>query len=86
MATHCRLWIRALIVLLAAESMMVEDNSETHQGAVAEKVLHAAAGRLVLLHRPTYRLWLNPFQMLRRRWLGDAVGVVQQPAGARGCN
>ena len=44
------------------------DNASTHQDDEVEKVLRAAAGRLVLLYLPTYSPWLNPIEMLWRQF------------------
>lgn len=44
------------------------DNASTHQDDEVEKVLRAAAGRLVLLYLPTYSPWLNPIEMLWRHF------------------
>ncbi len=44
------------------------DNSNTHEDDEVEAVLRAAAGRLVLLYRPTYSPWLNPIEMLWRHF------------------
>ena len=44
------------------------DNANTHQDDEVEAVVHAAAGRLVLLYLPTYSPWLNPIEMLWRHF------------------
>jgi transposase len=44
------------------------DNASTHEGDEVEAVLRGAAGRLVLLHLPTYSPWLNPIEMLWRHF------------------
>ncbi len=44
------------------------DNADTHQDDEVEAVVRAAAGRLVLLYLPTYSPWLNPIEMLWRRF------------------
>ena len=44
------------------------DNCNTHQDDEVEAVVRAAAGRLVLLYRPTYSPWLNPIEMLWRHF------------------
>ena len=44
------------------------DNVDTHRDDEVEAVLRAAAGRLVLLHLPTYSPWLNPIEMLWRHF------------------
>jgi transposase len=44
------------------------DNASTHEDDEVEAVLHAAAGRLVLLYLPTYSPWLNPIEMLWRQF------------------
>jgi putative transposase len=44
------------------------DNANTHEGDEVEAVLRGAAGRLVLLHLPTYSPWLNPIEMLWRHF------------------
>lgn len=44
------------------------DNASTHEGEEVEAVLRGAAGRLVLLHLPTYSPWLNPIEMLWRHF------------------
>jgi hypothetical protein len=41
------------------------DHTDTPADAEIEAVVRAAAGRLVLLSRPTYSPWLNPLEM---RW------------------
>jgi putative transposase len=44
------------------------DNASTHEDQEVEAVLRGAAGRLVLLHLPTYSPWLNPAEMLWRHY------------------
>ena len=44
------------------------DNANTHADDEVEAVVHAAAGRLVLLYLPTYSPWLNPIEMLWRHF------------------
>ena len=44
------------------------DNAGTHEDDEIENVVHAAAGRLVLLYLPTYSPWLNPIEMLWRHF------------------
>ena len=44
------------------------DNADTHQDDEVEAVVRAAAGRLVLLYLPTYSPWLNPIELLWRRF------------------
>jgi transposase len=44
------------------------DNASTHEDEEVEAVLRGAAGRLVLLHLPTYSPWLNPIEMLWRHF------------------
>jgi transposase len=44
------------------------DNVSTHEDDEVEAVVHAAAGRLVLLYLPTYSPWLNPIEMLWRHF------------------
>jgi transposase len=44
------------------------DNSNTHEDDEVEAVLRGAAGRLVLLHLPTYSPWPNPIEMLWRHF------------------
>ena len=41
------------------------DNASAHGDDEVDEVVHAAAGRLVLLYLPTYSPWLNPIEM---RW------------------
>jgi transposase len=41
---------------------------QRHEGDEVEAVLRGAAGRLVLLHLPTYSPWLNPIEMLWRHF------------------
>ena len=49
------------------------DNANTHQDDEVEAVIRAAAGRLVLLHLPTYSPWLNPIEMLWRHFRREAT-------------
>jgi putative transposase len=44
------------------------DNVTTHADDEVDDVVHAAAGRLVLLYLPTYSPWLNPIEMLWRHF------------------
>jgi putative transposase len=44
------------------------DNANPPEDAEVEAVLRGAAGRLVLLHLPTSSPWLNPIEMLWRRF------------------
>jgi len=44
------------------------DNANTHENDEVETVVRGAAGRLVLLHLPTYSPWLNPIEMLWRHF------------------
>jgi putative transposase len=44
------------------------DNASTHGDDEIDEVVHAAAGRLVLLYLPTYSPWLNPIEMLWRHF------------------
>jgi transposase len=44
------------------------DNASTHEDEEVEAVPRGAAGRLVLLYLPTYSPWLNPIEMLWRRF------------------
>ena len=44
------------------------DNAGTHEDDEVERVVRAAAGRLVLLYLPTYSPWLNPIEMLWRQF------------------
>jgi len=44
------------------------DNASTHQDDEVERVVRAAAGRLILLYLPTYSPWLNPIEMLWRHF------------------
>ena len=44
------------------------DNVTTHADDEVDDVVHAAAGRLVLLYLPTYSPWLNPIEMLWRQF------------------
>jgi transposase len=43
------------------------DTAGTHEDDEVERVVRAAAGRLVLLYLPTYSPWLNPIEMLWRQ-------------------
>ncbi len=47
---------------------VARDNASTHEDDEVEAVLRGAAGRLVLLHLPTYSPWLNPAETLWRRY------------------
>lgn len=47
---------------------VARDNSGTHEQNEVEGVVRGAAVRLVLLYLPTYSPWLNPIEMLGRRW------------------
>ena len=40
------------------------DNAGTHEDGEVDRVVRAAAGRLVLLYLPTYSPWLNPIEAL----------------------
>ena len=44
------------------------DDASAHQDEEVEAVLRGAAGRLVPLYPPTYSPWLNPIEMLWRRY------------------
>ena len=44
------------------------DNAGTHEDGEVDRVVRAAAGRLVLLYLPTYSPWLNPIEMLWRQF------------------
>jgi putative transposase len=44
------------------------DNASTHEDDEVERVLRAAASRLVLLYLPIYSPWLNPAEMLWRHY------------------
>lgn len=44
------------------------DNASTHEDDEVEVVVRAAAGRLILLHLPTYSPWLNPIERLWRQF------------------
>ncbi len=47
---------------------MAWDNANTHADDEVEAVVHAAAGRLILLYLPTYSPCLNPIEMLWRHF------------------
>ena len=49
------------------------DNASTHEDEEVEAVLRGAAGRLVLLHLPTYSPWLNPIEMLWRHFCREVT-------------
>jgi putative transposase len=42
--------------------------ASTHEDEEVEATARGAAGRLVLLHLPTYSPWLNPIEMLGRHF------------------
>ncbi|POR39907.1 transposase [Methylobacterium sp. V23] len=47
---------------------VAQDNANTHEDDAVEAVLRDAAARLILLGLPTYSPWLNPTQMVWRRF------------------
>jgi transposase len=63
------------------------DDASTHEDEEAEATVRGAAGRLVLLHLPTYSPWLNPIEMLWRHFRREVThrelfGSVDAPLRA----
>lgn len=62
-------WLQGLVDKHPTATLFVAwDNASTHEDDEVQAVVRAAAGRLVLLHLPTYSPWLNPIERLWRQF------------------